>query len=92
MPKLKKPVMENTIVINRSTVDFGDFHPISQLRKVADWDKGGSLKGVDFEVPVTQTQAKKFLEAVVRLKPETRSEIDIKLMTDKTFAKQILSM
>lgn len=89
MPKLKSPVVSSNVI---SSADFGEFHPTAQIRSICDYNVGGVFKGIDFNVPLTRSQARKYLEITEKLKPSARIEIDKNIMKDRLFAVEVFKM
>lgn len=92
MPALKDPVVKFNTEFGETGdgTDYGEFHPIAQLKKIMDWEKGGEFKGVNFAVSISQEQATKIVNSLIQVKPADRFEIDKKLMTDSEFVNNLI--
>lgn len=89
MPKLKAPVVSSNVI---SSADFGEFHPTAQIRSICDYTAGGVFKGIDFNVPISRSQARKYLEVTEKMKPTARVEIDKTIMKDRLFAVEVFKL
>jgi hypothetical protein len=93
MPALKDPVVRfnTTFGEEGDGTDYGEFHPIAQLKKIMDYEVGGNFRGVDFDVYIKTEHATKMVEAIMQTKPSDRFEIDKKLMTDQEYIDNLIA-
>lgn len=93
MPALKDPVVKFNTQFGEEGdgTDYGEFHPIAQLKKIMDYEVGGEFRGVGFTVYIKTEHATKMVEAIMQVKPPARFEIDKKLMTDVDFIDNLIA-
>lgn len=71
-------------------VDFGEHHPIMQFKEIADFVQGGNFYGVNYDVHLTQQEARTLLGKIESLRPTARAQVFLYIMTSKDALLQCL--
>ena len=92
MPALKDPVVKFNTEFGEmgDGTDYGEFHPIAQLKKIMDYDNGGEFKGTNFECYIRTDVATKIVNSLMQIKPADRFDIDKHMMTDVEFVNKMI--